>query len=257
MPESSNLALVVSVACLSGGSGKTTTVLNIATMLSEHGKTLAVDFDPQGNLSQWLGINDLSDSATIAETILPDSERLQISEIIQPPTNEDRQGRLLVAPSDYSLARASDAIAMEPGRERFLKRALKPAVGEYDYIVIDAPPSKGILTYNAILAADLVLIPTECTPKGVTGAISTATLIQELEELDFQVPIIVGIIPTRDAWAGANQTRISKAAIAALKEALPTVHLFSSVRQSTIVQQTNHAGWSLLEAGEKSLAKPY
>ena len=257
MAESSKQATVIVVSCLSGGSGKTTTVLNIATMLSDKGKTLAVDFDPQGNLSQWLGINDLSESATIAETILPDTDRVQIKEIILPPTNEDREGRLLLAPSDYSLSRAADAIAMEPGRERFLKRALKPILSEYDFIVIDAPPSKGILTYNAILAADLLVIPTECTPKGVTGAVSTSVLVQELEELDFQVPRILGIVPTRDAWAGANQTRISKAAITALKEALPEVHIFSSVRQSTVVQQTNHAGWSLLEAGEKSLAQPY
>jgi chromosome partitioning protein len=257
MPESSKLATVIAVACLSGGSGKTTTVLNLAIMLSQKGKTLAVDFDPQGNLSQWLGITDLSESATIAETILPDTERVQVKEIIQYPSNEDRDGRLLVAPSDYSLSRASDAIAMEPGRERFLKRALKPVMSEYDFIIIDSPPSKGILTYNAILAASLLVIPTECTPKGVTGAVSTVVLVQELAELDFQVPAILGIVPTRDAWAGANQTRMSKAAITALMEALPDIHIFSSVRQSTVVQQTNHAGWSLLEAGEKSLAEPY
>jgi chromosome partitioning protein len=72
---------------------------------------------------------------------------------------------------------------MEPGRERFLKRALKPVLGDYDFIVIDSPPSKGILTYNAILAADFLVIPTECTNKGVMGAVSTVILVKELEEL--------------------------------------------------------------------------
>ncbi|HEY9294797.1 MAG TPA: AAA family ATPase [Phormidium sp.] len=76
MPELSKLATVIAVTCLNGGSGKTTTVLNLAIMLSQKGKTLAVDFDPQGNLSQRLGITDLSESATIAETILPDTERV-------------------------------------------------------------------------------------------------------------------------------------------------------------------------------------
>src|SRR5919202_2797242 len=126
MPESSRTTTVLAISCLSGGSGKSTTVLNLATMLSEKGKTLVVDFDPQGNLSQWLGWTDLSESATIAETILPDTDRIKITSIIKPPTNEDRSGRLLLAPSDYSLSRAADAIAMEPGCERFLKRALKP-----------------------------------------------------------------------------------------------------------------------------------
>ena len=257
MLESSLQATVLAVACLSGGSGKTTTVLNLATMLSERGKTLAVDFDPQGNLSQWLGISDLSDSATIAETILPDTDRVRVADIIQPPANEERYGRLFLAPSDYSLSRAADAIAMEPGRERFLKRALKPVFPDYEFIVIDSPPSKGILTYNAILTADFLVIPTECTPKGVMGAVSTVILVKELEELDFKVPKILGVVPTRDQWSGANQTRMSKAAIAALKEALKDVHIFSSVRQSTTVQHTNHHGWSLLEVGEKSLAKAY
>lgn len=265
MIQSSKLAKVLTVSCLSGGSGKSTSVLNLATMLSEKGKTLAVDFDPQGNLSQWLGWTDLSQEVTIAETILPNSEaqcasavsRLPVTEIIKPPVNEDRQGRLWLAPSDYSLSRAADAIAMEPGRERFLKRALKPLLPDYDFILIDSPPAKGILAYNAILAADFLVIPTECTNKGVMGAVSTVVLVRELEELDFQVPKILGIVPTRDQWAGANQTRMSKAAISTLKESLPSIHIFSSVRQSTTVQQTNHAGWSLLEAGEVSLAKAY
>ncbi len=99
MEESSKQAIILTVACLSGGSGKTTTVLNLATMLSEKGRTLAIDFDPQGNLSQWLGITDLSDSATIAETLLPDSERVLVKEIIKPPANEERSGRLMLAPS--------------------------------------------------------------------------------------------------------------------------------------------------------------
>ncbi|MEL7039472.1 MAG: ParA family protein [Cyanobacteria bacterium J06592_8] len=257
MTESTSQATVITVSCLSGGSGKTTAALNLATMLSEKGKTLAVDFDPQGNLSQWLGWSDLSEEATIAETILPNADRVPIQDILKSPNNEDRQGRLMLAPADYSLSRAGDAIAPEPGRERFLKRALKPMLSEYDFIIIDSPPAKGILTYNAVLAADLLVIPTECTNKGVVGAVNTITLIEELKEIDFVVPKILGIIPTRDQWSGANQTRMSKAAMTALKEALPQLHLFSSVRQSTIVQQTNYSGWSLIEAGQESLAIAY
>ncbi|MGH2412277.1 MAG: ParA family protein [Microcystaceae cyanobacterium] len=257
MLESSKQATTMTVSCLSGGSGKTTTCLNLATMLSEKGKTLAVDFDPQGNLSQWLGWTDLSQEATLAEAILPDSDRLSVTEILKPPANENREGRLWLAPADYSLSRAAEAIAPEPGRERFLKRALKSVLDDYDFIVIDSPPAKGILTYNAIVAADFLVIPTECTNKGVMGAVNTVILVSELSEIDFIVPKILGIIPTRDQWSGANQTRMSKAAIAALESALPDIQIFSSVRQSTVVQQTNHAGWSLLEAGEESLAKAY
>jgi chromosome partitioning protein len=257
MPESAKQAITITVSCLSGGSGKTTTVLNLATMLSEKGKTLAVDFDPQGNLSQWMGWTDLSNEATIAETILPDLDRTPIAEIVKAPKNEDRKGQLALAPSDYSLSHAADVIAPAPGRERFLKRALTTISSEYDFILIDTPPAKGILTYNAIIAADLLVIPTECTDKGVRGAINTVLLVQELADIDFVVPQILGVIPTRDQWSGANQTRMSKAAIAAIRKALPELYLFSSVRQSTVVQQTNHAGWSLSEAGETTLATAY
>ncbi len=256
MTESTKLATTIAVSCLSGGSGKTTTALNLGTMLAEKGKTLVVDFDPQGNLSQWLGWSDLSDEATIAEAILP-GEAVPIQEIIKPPANEERGERLMLAPADYSLSRAADLIAPQPGRERFLKRVLKPILSEYDFIVIDSPPAKGILTYNAVLAADLMVIPTECTNKGVVGAVNTVVLMTELEEIDFAVLKILGIIPTRDQWSGANQTRMSKAAVEAMKTALPNLHLFSSVRQSTVVQQTNNSGWSLSEASQDSLALAY
>lgn len=250
-------ACVITIVCLSGGSGKTTTSLNLATMLAEHGSTLAVDFDPQGNLSQWMGWTDLSDSATIAETILTGTDRIPIQEIIRLPANEDRKGRLSLAPSDYSLSRAIDAITLEPGRELFLRRALKPILSEYQFLVIDSPPSKGLLTYNTILASDLLVIPTECTQKGVMGALSTMILVKELADLDFKVPHVLGILPTRDQWVGNNRTKMSKAALEALEEVLHEVKIFGSIRQSTVVQQTNSMGWSLAEAGEDLLAQPF
>ncbi|MEN9225261.1 MAG: ParA family protein [Thermostichus sp. HHBFW_bins_43] len=254
---SSRTALVVTVACLSGGSGKTTAALNLATMLADHGKTLAIDFDPQGNLSQWMGWTDLSESATIAETILPGADRVHISEIIRTPLNEDRQDRLWLAPSDYSLSRAMDAIVMEPGRELFLKRALRPILSDYDFLVIDSPPSKGLLTYNSILSADLLVVPTECTQKGVMGALSTLVLLKELEELDFHVPKFLGVLPTREQWVGNNRTKMSRAAVEALTETMQGIPIFTPVRQSTVVQQTNSMGWSLAESGEEVLAQPY
>lgn len=250
-------AKVIAVSCLSGGSGKTTTALNLATMLSEHGKTLAVDFDPQGNLSQWMGWSDLSETATIAETILNDEDRISIVDIIQKPLNEDRGDNLYLAPSDYSLARASDAIAMNPGRERVLRRSLKLVLEKYDYVVIDSPPAKGMLTYNAILASDLLVIPTECTHKGVSGAINTIVLVQELADLEFDVPDIIGVLPTREQWAGSNKTRMTKAALEALSTSVNGTNIFQPLRQSTFVQQTNNMGWSLDEAGQAKLAKPY
>ncbi|MDX2271635.1 MAG: ParA family protein [Cyanobacteriota bacterium] len=257
MLDGAKPAMVITVVCLSGGSGKTTTALNLATMLSHYGKTLAVDFDPQGNLSQWMGHTDLSDSATMAETVLTGTDRVSISDIIRPPLNEDRQERLWLAPSDYSLSRAMDGVALEPGRELFLRRALKPILKNYQFLVIDSPPAKGLLTYNTILAADYLVVPTECTQKGVMGALSTMILVKELAELDFDVPEVLGILPTREQWAGNKRTKMSKAALEALGELLQGIRIFPSLKQSTVVQQTNSMGWSLAEAGEELLAEPY
>ncbi len=248
-------AAVIIVGCLSGGSGKTTTVLNLASMLSLKGKTLAIDFDPQGNLSQWLGWFDLSQTATIAETIIPD-EAIAIDRIIKSPQVEG-EGDLWLAPSDYSLTNAGELIATRPGRERFLIRAIKPILHNYDYIVIDSPPSKANLTYNSVLAADYMVIPSECTDKGVIGAISTINLLRELEEIDFKVPKILGVLPTRDQWSGQNQTLMSKAAIASLKEKLLDIKIFSSIRHSTKVQKANHAGLPIAAFGESKLSQPY
>jgi len=255
MQNGKKRAAVVIVSCLSGGSGKTTTVLNLASMLSLKGKTLAIDFDPQGNLSQWLGWFDLSQTATIAETIIPD-EAVGIDRIIKSPQVEV-EGDLWLAPSDYSLTNAGELIATRPGRERFLIRAIKPILHDYDYIVIDSPPSKANLTYNSVLAADYLVIPSECTDKGVIGAISTINLLRELEEIDFKVPKILGVLPTRDQWSGQNQTLMSKAAIASLKEKLLDIKIFSSIRHSTKVQKANHAGLPIAAFGESKLSQPY
>ena len=250
------MATVLCVSCLSGGSGKTTSALNIGTMLSASGRTLLCDFDPQGNLSQWLGWSDLSDHATVAETLLP-KDRTPISEVILQPQNEDRRGALNLVPSDYSLSRAADTITMEPGREFFLRRSLKDVRDDYDFIVIDTPPAKGVLTYCAVLASDLLLIPTGCTNKGVVGAVNTVIMLKELDDLGLEVPEIIGILPTRDKWSGANRTKLCRAALDALTQSLPEIHCFSPLKESTLVQQTNNVGWSLQEADQKKLAKPY
>ncbi|NJL97431.1 MAG: ParA family protein [Synechococcaceae cyanobacterium SM2_3_2] len=256
--QANRQAIVITVVCLSGGSGKTTTALNLATMLAQAGsKTLAIDFDPQGNLSQWMGWTDLSETATIAETLLTGPDRVSIADIIRDPINEDRQGRLMLAPSDYSLSRAIDAIAMEPGRELFLRRTVKPILKDYDFIVIDSPPSKGLLTYNSILTSNYLVIPTECTQKGVMGALSTLILVKELADLDFQVPHVLGVLPTRDQWVGNNRTKMTKAALEALTDVLAGIPMFNPVRQSTLVQQANSMGWSIAETGEETLAAPY
>lgn len=89
------------------------------------------------------------------------------------------------------------------------------------------------------------------------GALSTLVLLKELEELDFHVPKFLGVLPTREQWVGNNRTKMSRAAVEALAEMMQGIPIFTPVRQSTVVQQTNSMGWSLAEAGEDLLAQPY
>jgi len=113
------------------------------------------------------------------------------------------------------------------------------------------------LTYNCLIAADYLVIPTECTDKGVVGAISIINLLRELEAIEFNVPQILGVLPTRDQWAGQNQTLMSKAAISALNEKLEGIHIFTSLRHSTKVQKANHSGLPISALGESKLTEPY
>ncbi|MDR2633875.1 MAG: ParA family protein [Treponema sp.] len=137
-----------------GGVGKTTSALNIGAFLARAGKSvLLVDFDSQGNLSSGLGfrrvkpgVYELLSGAfpilkTIQETCIP---------------------KLHLIPADIDLSGAAVELIAQPEREFFLKKALEPVHTEYDYMLIDCPPSLGLLTINGLVAADAVLIPMQC-----------------------------------------------------------------------------------------------
>ena len=137
-----------------GGVGKTTSAANLGAYLAELGKkVLVIDFDPQGNLSSSLGIDGKAKG--IYEVI---SNGLGASEVIQTTSLED----LYVIPSNINLTGANVELVDQEGREYYLKRAIEPVKKDWDYILIDCPPSLGILTLNGLTAADHVIIPLQC-----------------------------------------------------------------------------------------------
>lgn len=157
MPDHELPSRVVAIANQKGGVGKTTTVINLATSIALDGhRVLAVDVDPQGNLTSGLGLRgQRGEGGTVYEALLTDVP----AETCLLPTQVDH---LVLMPADRNLTGAEIELVSVPAREHRLRRLLEPLRARFDLILIDCPPSLGLLTLNALVAADAVLIPLHC-----------------------------------------------------------------------------------------------
>ena len=180
-------ARVLVMANQKGGVAKTTSSLNVAVALREKGmRVLVVDLDPQSNLSMSQGIDVETLDVGMFDVLgrsMPISDIVHVREID-------------VAPAGIELAGAELALSSMIGRERALQRALQPVMGTYDYIIMDTPPSLGLLTINAMVAAHGVIVPVQCEYLSLRGlAQLQQTLEQVREHLNPDVGIF-GILPT-------------------------------------------------------------
>jgi chromosome partitioning protein len=178
---------VISFANQKGGVAKTTTTLNLGVALAEQNlRVLLCDLDPQGNLTMSQGLNPDTMERSIFDVLV---HRLPIQEIIH-HTEVD------VAVSSIDLAGAELALSSMIGRERALEKALAPVKETYDYILIDTPPSLGLLTINALVASNGVIVPVQCEYLSLRGLVQLEnTLSMIRENLNPEVGI-EGILPT-------------------------------------------------------------
>jgi chromosome partitioning protein len=166
----------IAIANQKGGVGKTTTSVNLSACLAYLGKkTLLIDIDPQGNASSGVGINKKEIEGCIYDVLIED-------EPMESYIHETKIEHLWIVPATMSLAGAEIELVSAISREVRLKRALDEVKDDFDYIIIDCPPSLGLLTINALTAADGVLIPVQCeyyALEGLSQLLSTVRLVQK------------------------------------------------------------------------------
>jgi chromosome partitioning protein len=173
-----------------GGVGKTTTTINLGAALAETGrKVLLVDFDPQGSASVGLGVNPHTLERTIYNLLL--SRTTDASDIIVPTGVENMD----ILPANIDLSAAELQLVSEVAREQTLKRVLDRLRGDYDMILIDCAPSLGLLTVNALTAADKVITPLECeffALRGIALLTDTVNKVKDRLNPDLEMLGILG-----------------------------------------------------------------
>jgi chromosome partitioning protein len=225
---------VISFANQKGGVAKTTTTLNLGVALSEQGlKVLLVDLDPQGNLTMSQGLNPDTIERSMFDVLV---HRLPIEEVIH-HTEVD------LAVSSIDLAGAELALSSMIGRERALEKALAPLKERYDYVLIDTPPSLGLLTINALVASNGVIVPVQCEYLSLRGLVqleNTLSMIRENLNPDVGIE---GILPTMYD----KRTLHSREAVEILQENFGDLVFDTKIRKTVRYAEAPVKGTSVLK----------
>jgi chromosome partitioning protein len=225
---------VISFANQKGGVAKTTTTLNLGVALAEQNlRVLLCDLDPQGNLTMSQGLNPDTIERSMFDVLV---HRLPIQEVIH-HTEVD------LAVSSIDLAGAELALSSMIGRERALEKALAPVRDAYDYILIDTPPSLGLLTINALVASNGVIVPVQCEYLSLRGLVqleNTLSMIRENLNPDVGIE---GILPTMYD----NRTLHAREAVEILQENFGDLVFDTKIKKTVRYAEAPVKGTSVLK----------
>jgi chromosome partitioning protein len=235
---------VIAFANQKGGVAKTTTTLNLAVALAELGhRVLCIDLDPQGNLTMSQGIDPDKVEKSLYDVLVND---MPISEIIL-------KREIDIAVASIDLAGAEIAMSTKIGRERSLEKALKEVWANYDFVCIDTPPSLGLLTINALTAANKVIVPVQCEYLSMRGLVqlqNTLKMIQENLNPDVRIE---GILPTMLD----SRTVHAKEAVEILEENFGDLVFRSRIKKAIKFAEAPVKGASVLKYDSGSSAANY
>jgi chromosome partitioning protein len=225
---------VISFANQKGGVAKTTTTLNLGVALAEQNlKVLLVDLDPQGNLTMSQGMNPDTIERSMFDVLV---HRLPIQEVIH-HTEVD------LAVSSIDLAGAELALSSMIGRERALEKALALVKDGYDYVLVDTPPSLGLLTINALVASDGVIVPVQCEYLSLRGLVQLENTLSMIRENINPDVAIEGILPTMFD----SRTLHSREAVEILQENFGDLVFETKIRKTVRYAEAPVKGTSVLK----------
>ncbi len=228
------MSRVIAFANQKGGVAKTTSTLNLAVALVEKGhRVLAVDLDPQGNLTMSQGLNPDVIERSMYDVLV---HRLPMEQILH-------KGEVDLAVSSIDLAGAELSLASMIGRERALEKALLPMKAEYDFILIDTPPSLGLLTINALVASDGVIVPVQCEYLSLRGLVQLENTLSMIREHLNPDVAIEGILPTMFD----GRTLHSREAVEILRENFGELVFKTWIRKTVRYAEAPVKGTSILK----------
>lgn len=223
--------MIIAIANQKGGVAKTTSTICLGGLLATGSECLAIDLDPQGNLTTGLGVEVMDGQLTTYEVITERS-------LAQDAVVKTNSG-LHLLPADIALAQGEPEITAKVGNFYLLRERLEPVKSKYAHILIDCPPSLGLLTVNGLAAADAVLIPVQCqffALKGLAGLLNTIESVTRRLNSNLK---ILGVLPTM-----AESTVMTQDVLATLKQRFERegVRIFPPVPKSIRFPESNLAG---------------